>query len=86
MKNNKEQWKDIPHYEGLYEASTFGRIRSKEGKITYSNIETGKKKKYLSLARASRDIGRCNGYISNLLKNKKYIATSTDNRKFLLEE
>lgn len=31
-----EIWKDIPNYEGLYEASTFGRIRTKEGKTTYT--------------------------------------------------
>jgi hypothetical protein len=29
-------WKDIPNYEGIYEASTSGRIRSKEGKTTYT--------------------------------------------------
>lgn len=29
-----EQWRFIPGYEGLYEASTDGRIRSAEGKIT----------------------------------------------------
>ncbi len=29
-----EEWRDIPGYEGLYEASTHGNIRSKEGKIT----------------------------------------------------
>lgn len=32
----EEQWKPIPGYEGLYEASTFGRIRSAEGKTTSS--------------------------------------------------
>ena len=26
----KEVWKDIPGYEGLYEVSTFGRVRSKD--------------------------------------------------------
>ena len=31
-----ELWKDIPSYEGLYEASNKGRIRSKEGKTTSS--------------------------------------------------
>jgi hypothetical protein len=25
-----ERWKDIPGYEGAYEASTIGRIRTKE--------------------------------------------------------
>lgn len=29
-----EQWKAIPGYEGLYEASDLGRIRSAEGKTT----------------------------------------------------
>ena len=31
-----EVWKDIPDYEGLYEASSFGRIRTKEGKTTFT--------------------------------------------------
>lgn len=31
-----EKWKDIPGYEGLYQASTLGRIRSKAGKVTGS--------------------------------------------------
>ena len=34
---NNEVWKDIPDYEGLYEASSFGRIRTKEGKTTFTN-------------------------------------------------
>ena len=29
-----EEWKDIPGYEGLYQASTQGRIRTCEGKVT----------------------------------------------------
>lgn len=32
----KEMWKDIPNYEGIYQASTFGRIRTCEGKTTYT--------------------------------------------------
>lgn len=32
----EEIWKAIPGYEGLYEASTLGRIRSAEGKTTSS--------------------------------------------------
>ena len=35
MKN--EIWKDIPNYEGLYEASSYGRIRTKEGKTTFTS-------------------------------------------------
>jgi hypothetical protein len=30
----KEIWKDIPNYEGCYQASSFGRVRTCEGKIT----------------------------------------------------
>jgi hypothetical protein len=32
----KEVWKDIPGYEDIYQASTHGRIRTVEGKRTYS--------------------------------------------------
>lgn len=31
-----ELWKDIPGYEGIYEASTEGRIRTAYGKTTYT--------------------------------------------------
>ena len=31
-----EDWKDIPGYEGLYQASTLGRIRTCDGKVTSS--------------------------------------------------
>ena len=31
-----EEWKDIPGYEGLYQASTLGNIRTCEGKVTSS--------------------------------------------------
>lgn len=31
-----EEWKDIAGYEGIYEASTLGRIRTKEGKTTFT--------------------------------------------------
>ena len=36
MVNSMEKWRDIPGYEGIYEASTEGRIRTKEGKTTHS--------------------------------------------------
>lgn len=31
-----EEWRPIPGYEGIYEASSMGRIRSAEGKTTHS--------------------------------------------------
>ena len=36
-------WKDIPGYEGLYEASDSGLIRSKEGKTTHSVLHGERK-------------------------------------------
>ena len=33
----KEIWKDIPEYEGYYQASNLGNIKSLERKVTYSN-------------------------------------------------
>lgn len=33
-----EVWKDIPNYEGIYQASNTGFIRSVEGKTTYSKL------------------------------------------------
>ena len=33
-----EIWKDIPGYEGIYQASNYGRIRTVEGKITYTKL------------------------------------------------
>ena len=35
-RSDVETWKPIPGYEGLYEASSQGRIRSAEGKVTSS--------------------------------------------------
>ena len=36
MKNDKQVWKDIKNYEGLYEVSNYGNVRSlKFGKIRY---------------------------------------------------
>ena len=35
-KSQYEKWKPIPGYDGIYEASTEGRIRTCEGKTTYT--------------------------------------------------
>lgn len=39
-----EMWRDIPGYEGIYEVSNEGRVRTKEGKTTY-RIVNGKEQK-----------------------------------------
>ena len=38
----QEIWKDIPNYEGIYQASNLGNIRTVEGKTTYS-VRHGKR-------------------------------------------
>lgn len=34
----EEIWKDIPEYEGIYQASNFGQIRTTPGKITHTEL------------------------------------------------
>ncbi len=34
--NNNEIWKPIPGYEGIYDASNYGKIRTAKGKTTYT--------------------------------------------------
>jgi len=36
LNEKAEVWKPIPNYEGLYEASSIGRIRTAEGKTTHT--------------------------------------------------
>lgn len=61
-------WKDIPGYEGIYEASTTGGIRSKEGKVTYSTLH-GKRKWESRILKQKVGKDRCCRV--NLYKNKK---------------
>lgn len=42
VKGKKEEWKDIPGYEGRYQASSFGRIKSLKRKVRSRNWYTGK--------------------------------------------
>src|SRR5690606_5943390 len=64
----KEIWKNIPNYEGYYQVSSFGRVKSIDRVITKSN---GVKQKTKGTALKPLNIG--NGwYVSvSLYKNKK---------------
>lgn len=66
-----ETWKDIPGYEGIYQASTFGRIKSVEGKVTYSTRH-GKRvwRERILKYKACRDYNAC-GYRVTLWKEKR---------------
>lgn len=48
-----ETWKDIPDYEGIYEVSDKGRVRTTENKITYSELHGERKWKQRILKQKS---------------------------------
>ena len=70
-----EEWKDIPGYEGIYEASNMGRIRTAEGKITVNSIGHVRHWKQRVLkTKKSQNIGRPSGVLEErveLYKNGK---------------
>lgn len=63
----KEIWKDIPEYEGLYQVSSFGNLKSLERKVNNSNYSTRIVKEKIMKQSLSN-----NGYlIVSLWKNNK---------------
>lgn len=64
-----ESWKDIVGYEGLYEISNFGRVRSHENKITYSVRHGERKWKQRIIKQYVHPT--FSGYKVDLYKNKK---------------
>ena len=68
MNRKEEVWKDIPGYEGYYQASNLGRVRSLDRTVTYSNgresfykgkiIKGGVNKGYKQTTLSSDGIGR----------------------------
>ncbi len=65
-----EIWKDIPGYEGIYQASNYGNIRTVEGKTTYS-IRHGKRR-WKSRMLKGRGDNKTTGKRVSLWKNKKH--------------
>lgn len=67
----QEIWKDIPGYEGIYQASTFGRIRTCEGKKTYSVLHGERTwRQRILKPKSCSDYSRI-GYRVTLWKDKK---------------
>lgn len=64
-----ETWRDIPQYEGIYQASTHGRIRSVDGKTTHSSLHGTRKWK--SRVLKGRGDNRRMGKRVSLWKNGK---------------
>lgn len=70
MLNGDETWKDIEGYEGLYQVSNLGRVKSLSRKVFHCNRVTHKEEKILST------INNKNGYVRVELSNgnkKKYL-------------
>ena len=65
-----EIWQDIPGYEGIYEASSLGRIRTVEGKTTHSVLHGTRKWKGRILKNKTK-VPCTSGYKVTLWKDKK---------------
>lgn len=66
----QEIWKDIPGYEGIYQASTLGKIRSKEGKTTHSTRHGVRRWQSRIIQPKSCPDQRITGYRVTLFKDK----------------
>lgn len=67
--NESEVWKDIPGYEGRYQASNLGRIKSLKRKVRSVNHYTGKEFFRVVPERILRPGKYCrNGHVSVVLK------------------
>jgi hypothetical protein len=67
-----EIWKDIPTYEGLYQASSLGRIRSIDGKLTHTDRHGLRKWKGRILKNKTKTPGN-EGYKVSLWKSGTHI-------------
>ena len=68
----EEIWKDIPNYEGLYQASNLGRIKTAKNKTTYTKRHGERKwKERILKPKACKNFNTC-GYRVGLWKNGKH--------------
>jgi hypothetical protein len=66
-----EVWKDIPYYDGIYQASSFGRIRTVDGKLTYSTKHGVRRWNGRILKNKTKVVNKHTGYRVTLWKDKK---------------
>lgn len=66
-----EIWKPIPFYEKLYEASNLGRIRSVDGKLTYTEKHGIRKWKGRILKNKTKVVNKQTGYRITLWNDGK---------------
>lgn len=68
MMECKEEWKDIEGFEGLYQISTFGRVKSLVGWVGNKNI-----KKYIHREKILKTKPKKNGYLVVTLRYQNVI-------------
>lgn len=61
--NDKEIWKDIPGFEGMYQASTFCRIRSVDS-VKKCISRYGKEYKYVRKGKVLKPYKQARGYMT----------------------
>lgn len=61
-----EEWRDIPEYEGIYQASSLGRVRTCDGKTTYTELRGIRhwKQRTLKQKVTKNKYGRCDARVS----------------------
>lgn len=67
LKETKEIWRDIQGFEGLYQISSLGRIRSLDRKVMYSTKKTGNKFVRIDKGRILKARIKSNGYLQACL-------------------
>lgn len=72
-----EEWRDVPGFEGYYQASNFGKVRSLDRVVTYGNG-----KKYSKHGRELRPATKKNGYLQVML-NVQGVTTSWTMHKLI---
>jgi hypothetical protein len=70
MKKQKEIWKDIPNYEGHYQVSNYGRVKSLERIVKNGKSSFLKKEMFLTLKQNTRGYLCVSLYKNNLRKTK----------------
>ena len=65
---NEEIWKDIEGYEGIYQVSNFGRVRSLDRYYTKPHPRNGVPTQYRKKGQIIKTFAGRNGYIGTVLK------------------
>lgn len=71
METKNEIWKDVKGYEGIYQVSNLGRVRSLDRIIIKRHPKSGIPTEYRHKGRIMKPISYPNGYLTICLKNER---------------